>query len=77
MSLYRQFSQVEEKIANLLYCQSLCYLCLLESQRLTQVNNMIHVHIFEINQCHCQVKKKYGSREKIQAPLQSTFVNSL
>ncbi|XP_015759628.1 PREDICTED: UPF0562 protein v1g242151-like [Acropora digitifera] len=36
MSLYRQFSQVEVKIANLLYCQSLCYLCLLESQRLTQ-----------------------------------------
>lgn len=36
ISLYRQFLQAEEKIANLLYCQSLYYLCLLQSQRSTQ-----------------------------------------
>ena len=64
MSLYRQFSQVEDKIANFLYCQSLCYLCLLESQRLTQVNNMIHVHFCYIHQYHCQVKKNDMKAQK-------------
>jgi len=40
MSEYRQFFQAGEKIANVLYCESLYYLCLLNSQRITRA---IHV----------------------------------
>ena len=40
MSEYRQFFQAGEKIANVLYCESLYYLCLLNSQRITRVSCM-------------------------------------
>lgn len=40
MSEYRQFSQAGEKIADMVYCESRYYLCLLQSQRLAQVSYM-------------------------------------
>ncbi|KAL9967195.1 hypothetical protein ACROYT_G025372 [Oculina patagonica] len=40
ISEYRQFSQAGEMLAHKLYCDCLYYLCLLKSQRMTQLLHM-------------------------------------